>query len=120
MAEAEEHDSMERAWLQAAAQLRIRVTVPYVIPSNLGPARFAAYLPDFGGSKGMVVGPIRQDSDQGDTGRLAAGEAGFYFSQLADQYRSFDRELFIDTLNDWGWFGRDDAKPDWYTGEPWD
>jgi hypothetical protein len=112
-------DPMERAWLDAAAQLGIRITVPYVLPSELGPARFIAYLPDFGGRWGMVIGPILRGSDEGQIRRLAVSEAGVYFSQLAEMYRSFDLELFIDTVNDWGWFGPDDARPDWYTGEPW-
>lgn len=118
MDEAEELGSMERAWLEAAEQLEIRITVPYGIPSDPGPVRFTAYLPDFGGANGMVIGPIRRDSD-GDTRRVAAKQAGGYFSELSEEYHTFDRNLFIDTLNDWGWFGPEDSKPNWYTGEAW-
>jgi hypothetical protein len=36
-----------------------------------------------------------------------------------DVYRTYDRKLFVDTLTDWGWFGRVDEKPAWFTGESW-
>ena len=49
----------------------------------------------------------------------AAAEGGFYVSFLAPSYDDFDRELFVATLNDWGWKGREGAAPEWYTGEPW-
>jgi hypothetical protein len=35
-----------------------------------------------------------------------------------DQYGEFERDHFIDTLNDWGWFGSGDP-PGWYSGAPW-
>jgi hypothetical protein len=31
-------------------------------------------------------------------------------------YSKYDRELFTETLSDWGWFGDASAFPDWYTG----
>ncbi len=42
-----------------------------------------------------------------------------YYSQVSDRtYGYFDREHFIDALNDWGWFGKGDP-PDWYAGAAW-
>jgi hypothetical protein len=107
---------MHPAWLQAAAELEIRITAPYVIPSDLGPAEYVAFLPDFGGDRGMVVSPARQDDR---VQRFAAREQGLYFSRLSDNYLTFNRDLFIDTLNDWGWYGPEEARPDWYTGQAW-
>jgi hypothetical protein len=40
------------------------------------------------------------------------------FSQLSPWYLRYDRALFVDTLNDWGWFG-EGPLPSWYSGEPW-
>jgi hypothetical protein len=34
---------------------------------------------------------------------------------LADTYLTYDRHLFVGTLDDWGWFGEGSA-PAWYTG----
>jgi hypothetical protein len=106
---------MQEAWLRAADELGIRITVPYVISSGRGPAVYVAFIPDFGGPRGMVVWPVAGKDDR----LVAAREAALYFSQLSASYSAFDRQLFIDTLTDWGWFGPDDDKPGWYTGEAW-
>lgn len=34
-------------------------------------------------------------------------------------YADYDREVFVDTLNDWGWFGDAQRAPAWFTGRPW-
>jgi hypothetical protein len=44
---------------------------------------------------------------------------GYFYSLLFESYRSFDQRLFEDTLTDWGFFGPEDERPVWYTGEPW-
>ena len=36
-----------------------------------------------------------------------------------DSYEPYRRELYIDTLNDWGWFGPSTAEPSWFTGAYW-
>ena len=42
-------------------------------------------------------------------------DAGFGYSFLpAGEY---DRDAFIDMLNDWQWNDADRSPPDWYTGE---
>jgi hypothetical protein len=50
--------------------------------------------------------------------RQEAEAQGMGWSILGSAYLRYDRELFIDTLNDWGWCGEGDP-PSWYTGEPW-
>jgi hypothetical protein len=54
-----------------------------------------------------------------DTKDAFARDTQLYVSRLADSYATFDRKLFIETLNDWGWFAQDRAAPHWYTGRPW-
>jgi hypothetical protein len=50
----------------------------------------------------------------------AATGLGFLVSRLnALEYSEYDRTNFVDTLNDWGWFGAQDQTPAWYTGQPW-
>ena len=48
----------------------------------------------------------------------AADAVGMAVSFLSPTYEVYNRELFIDTLNDWGWRGETDP-PAWYTGRPW-
>jgi len=44
---------------------------------------------------------------------------GYFYSQLFECFYEFDEELFKDTLNDWGFFGDEQERPNWYSGAPW-
>jgi|SRR5579864_6194548 len=104
------------AWAQAAADLGIRVTTPFTLIDNTGkPTLFEAHIPDFGGPKGAVVGNKESDDEHSELRK----RHGYFSSNLYESYRRYDRELFIDTLNDWGWFGEKGKEPSWYTGKPW-
>jgi hypothetical protein len=106
--------AISQAWLEAAKDLGIRVTAPFMM--HLAHDKlliYEAHVQDFGGPKGTVVGMV--DDRLGDS-RTAGG---YYCSNLAPSYRSYKRQHFIDTLNDWGWFGPMELRPDWYTGKPW-
>lgn len=102
---------VKRAWLDAAADLGIAVDVAE-LPSVPGAV---AVVPGFGAPAGAVVAFV-DDAPVGFEG--AAKRHGLYWSKLGNSYLRYERELFIDTLNDWGWFG-DGSPPDWYTGQPW-
>ncbi len=74
---------------------------------------YEAHVLDFGGPQGSVVGVL--DDKLGD---CRAGQ-GYYYSNLAPSYRRYERKHFIDTLNDWGWYGPTGLQPSWYTGKSW-
>jgi hypothetical protein len=44
---------------------------------------------------------------------------GYFCSVLFPTYEEYKRELFIDTLDDWQFFGSERERPPWYTGKPW-
>ena len=46
------------------------------------------------------------------------GLQGSSSSDLSDRYRKYDRDVFIETLKDWQWFGEEAKEPLWYKGEP--
>jgi hypothetical protein len=46
-------------------------------------------------------------------------QCGYFSCNLYPRYRAYRRQLFIDTLNDWGWFGEKGKEPPWYTGQSW-
>ena len=71
---------------------------------------FPAYLPHFGGTNGMVIGAI---------GRNSTKVQSIYVSLVNPEVYSGDaiHEL-REALNDWGWFGPIDLRPNWYTGQP--
>jgi hypothetical protein len=101
------------AWRQASADLGIRVASPFALMTESGETVFEAHILDFGGPKGTVV--ATQDSGSDDT----RNRLGYYPSNLFPTYRVYVRQYFIDTLNDWGWFGEKGKEPPWYTSKPW-
>jgi hypothetical protein len=106
-------EQISDAWRQAVADLGIRVVSPFKLVSEGGEVElFEAHVLDFGGPSGTVVGS--QDSGADIRKRL-----GYYASNLFPTYRTYARQHFIDTLNDWGWFGEPGKQPPWYTGKPW-
>jgi hypothetical protein len=110
-------ESSVRAWSDAGADLGIRV----VSPSELGGQDWLtsciAWVPDFGGDQGALV--VSWDSPNIGKIRAAGFEQGLYVSGVAEVYLKYDRQLWIDTLDDWGWFGSGDP-PAWYThGNYW-
>jgi len=103
---------LTRIWQRAAADLGIRVVAPYACRVGGLPHRFDVLVPDFGAPGGTVVvalGGANRDS------RAAAAEFGVFLSELSlNAYGDYDRQLFIETLRDWGWFGPPESPPSWY------
>jgi hypothetical protein len=108
-------EKIANAWLIAAQELGIIVTAPYALETGLGQYAFIAHVHNFGSPKGTLL-----DEYNNFEGLIkATSEQGYIFSCLSESYEIYERQLFIDTLNDWQWFGDVDKKPDWYTGKPW-
>jgi hypothetical protein len=105
---------ISRAWLKAAEDLEIRVIAPFWLESPDGISEvYDAFIPDFGGPKGALA--LKIEDPLGSRG----AQAGYFVSKLGESYRFYVRQLFIDTLDDWGWYGDKKSQPDWYTGKPW-
>jgi len=100
------------AWREAAEQLGIRVVAPHSLRLPNGDALdVEAFLPDFGGPNGVVAVAMSDDR------RCCLADASAqYVSRIAECYRAFDGPLFRETLDDWGWFGPEALRPDWYAG----
>jgi len=76
-----------------------------------------ALVEDFGSSHGTIV--LGRHIAPG-LARSTAKAQGRYVSLIDEvSYSSYDRKLFIETLNDWGWYGEPGEAPSWYTGEAW-
>lgn len=99
--------ALRESWRVAASDLDIRV-------EEVGDAVLVA---DFGSEAGMLCS-IRETRAAQEELRRDAEERGAGWSALGASYLTYDRDVFIEALNDWGWFG-EGAPPDWYTGEPW-
>jgi hypothetical protein len=73
---------------------------------------------EFGSSAGTLVFCLGATpaSDQ----FRAIHDAGYFCSILAgDSYNSYVEHHFVETLNDWGYFGARTSAPSWYTGKSW-
>jgi hypothetical protein len=105
---------ISKAWQQAAADLGIRVVAPFTLTMADGQAlEFEAHVLDFGSRTGAIA--MSQESRKFDE----MAQLGHWCSVLTESYRTYDRQFFIDTLNDWGWFGDAGNTPKWYSGKPW-
>jgi hypothetical protein len=91
-----------RCWREAAADLGIEVTQ----------LDDAIVVPRFGSEAGMLCATLEGQREL----RRRAEELGMGWSALGAAYLRYDRELFIETLDDWGWCGEAPAPP-WYSGE---
>jgi hypothetical protein len=106
---------MAQAWLDAAHDLGIRVEHPFCFTSRSGTTATTQgiYLPDFGSPSGTLL-TCRFD---GDAVCELADDSDYFQSGLnPHSYEPYDRSLFIDTLNDWGWFGATTDPPAWFGG----
>lgn len=106
-------EAISQAWLDAAKDLGIRVAAPFTVQADEEPVTYEAHVVDFGGPKGTVVGVLEEKLDD------CRATQGFYRSNLSPSCRSYERQHFIFTLNDWGWYGPEGLRPAWYTGESW-
>lgn len=98
------------AWQQASEDLGIEIETNYVLDTEEGKADYPVFVKNFGRKKGTIVArhelfidfpmPVHKD---------------YYISAVnAEIYSNYNREYFIGTLEDWGYFGPDSIKPSWY------
>jgi hypothetical protein len=111
-------DLLIAAWQRAATDLGIEVTAPFFVDSARGESdvECVAYVPHFGSENGTIV--IARTSPLEPLHSIVRARGIFLSILDEDSYEVYDRELFVETLNDWGWFGSQ-SPPSWYTGEAW-
>lgn len=103
---------MVQAWLDAAKELGVRVIAPHSVQLADGRAvLIEAFLPDFGSRSGALAISFENSTPK-------ERELPVWSSRLYESYRVFDRQFFIDTLDDWGWFGASEP-PAWFSGKLW-
>ena len=100
---------MITAWEEAAQDLGLEIITCFKANNR----EYLVYIKHFGSKEGTVI------MDLNDPNELNQGEVpGFFGSKLNPEvYNKYDRDVFIDTLEDWGWFGPIEERPDWYTGK---
>ena len=100
-------DTLAAAW-RRAADLGLNVTAPFDLAD--GSASCIAWVADFGSTRGTVVAGRRSASKDI---RAFATSGAMYCSEVDEEaYSRYDRELFVETLTDWGWFGDPTTLPE--------
>ena len=105
------------AWKEAAADLRFQFTSPFVITSADGlNFEHLGLVHRFGRRAGTLIRVLHEPSEKNPQ---PTGD-DYYWSILSPgSYGRYERQLFIDTLDDWQFFGPDNERPEWYTGKSW-
>ena len=106
------------AWLIASVDLDFQITTAITLPRpGEAPATFLCLIHGFGSARGTLICTTDDELQQPFE---IAKRAGFHASGLNPAvYETYERQHFIDTLEDWGWFGAGPA-PVWYKGQsPW-
>jgi hypothetical protein len=109
-------NTLSEIWRNAAHSLSVRIEAPYILKNRNGlEILCVAYLPDFGGPKGMVIGLIvGPEYKVNPTLNLAAKSQGFYCSFInAAVYEQYQEDTFKEALADWGFFGNESLRPHW-------
>ena len=99
------------SWKKASDDLKIKIQAPFMlITKDKGTFQFDLLIEGFGSPLGTVILSI-DNMDEFYTPE----EYGYYCSALnSDRYETYNRQRFIDTLTDWGYFGEISKTPDWY------
>ncbi len=104
---------MAAAWQKAASDLKITFVSPFPIEYKGRTIYCTGYLQDFGNPKGTVILGLYDSDVDCD----AINEGGYYLSRLNPLvYEKYSRDVFMETLNDWGWFGNPNEAPAWFSG----
>jgi hypothetical protein len=106
-------DRIAIAWRRAANDLGIDVVAPFSIElEDHSECEFIALIKGFGTLKGTLICSPEEWDDLGYC--YLAEDHGYYCSGVYAVYEQYNKDHFIDTLNDWGWFGDESAVPRWY------
>jgi len=104
--------ALRQALVRAADDLDIRVILRDSVSGDEGVEQpCTALIAEFGSPNGIVIFDRAQWSD--DAGHAAEQAVGA-FSTLGPEFAEYNRDLFIDVLRDWGWFGQGEP-PTWYS-----
>lgn len=107
-----ENDKLIKAWEKASKDLGIQIETPFILKTNNEEIKYDILIKNFGSEIGTLI--ITTDNmcefDK-------AKKDGFYCSALNPiHYENYNKENYIETLTDWGYFGQQENKPEWYDG----
>ncbi len=111
-------DRLTDSWVEASRLLDIRVDAPFAASSEGVAVKAVAFLPDFGGPRGMVVGAAFRPGLITDEvlQDFAKRNHLFYSCLSVPGYEHYNEMKYKVALNDWGYFGPLEDCPHWFVG----
>jgi hypothetical protein len=102
-----------KAWREAAIDLGLKIHSPFTLKIDTGEElEYGLLIENFGGDRGILVLTEFEKMDDDEPEQY-----GYYSSALSPyHYGKYNRENFIETLIDWGYYGDIENKPSWYSG----
>jgi hypothetical protein len=105
-----------QAWQQAAIDLGFQFTSPVTVTTPDGGCFEALGLVhQFGRRIGTLISILGEPPQQS----RHLSDDSYVMSSLGTRYCNYERQLFVDTLNDWQFFGSATDRPRWYSGKTW-
>jgi hypothetical protein len=105
-----ENESLFKAWNFAANELDLEIISPFIIETE-NVVSYPILVKNFGAKNGTIVLQLEHLIE-----KHLPKIKDFHVSALSDEYSNYRKDLFIETLEDWGYFGNEESKPFWYTG----
>ena len=104
-------DRMAKAWQEAATDLKLEFVSPYKFMDASGQQyTCTGLIKKIGSINGTLIISRKDAENVFDAGQ----RMGYFTSGLNPRYyEKYNREKFIETLKEWGWFGEINDKPDW-------
>ncbi len=99
-------EKMIQAWREAGNDLGLEVVSPFIYEGQ----EYLLLVRSFGRKKGTIIQSLEYNV------QLENLEYDEYYSSALniDGYSEYGREKFIDTLEDWGYWGPEEERPGWY------
>lgn len=115
----EDNEILAKEWMKAAKDLGFSFVSPFKIKHNEEMISFAGLVENFGSEKGMLIFCSKSWRVQAHANAAESQGYGFSCLSVPNDNELYDKQTFIDVLNDWGWCNKGEPPPPWYTGEPW-
>ncbi len=97
------------AWETACIELGIEIITPFIINLRNEELKFPVFVKNFGRKKGTII--VQEGYLEDHT--IPRIEDYFFSALNPEVYSEFNKDLFIETLIDWGYFGSQKKKPKW-------
>jgi hypothetical protein len=117
-------EKLVKSWEIASEDLGIEIETPFYLDIGIRKLKAIMLIKYFGNTNGTLIIPLNETFSTEEFANYDIGflqKLGYYISYLnLSAYEDYNREHFIDTLLDWGFYGEMKNKPSWYEGHVYD